>query len=193
MALEPAFQGTVGMLYVAVTGRPGVGKTTLFWKVVKRLQEDGVRVVGFYCPEVREAGVRVGFRIVALDGSVEAWLARRSGCDGPRVGRYNTCREAEQIARLVEERMDESDLIAIDEIGPMELKLPGVRRVIYKVFKAGKPGFFVVHERLSDPYILGKLRSQGTIFHVTVENRNTLVDEVYATVRRVLEGRAKAK
>jgi nucleoside-triphosphatase len=181
-----AYQGCPVLRYIAVTGRPGIGKTTLFWKVVKRLMSEGYRVVGFYCPEVRERGVRVGFRIVLLDGSGEGWLARREGCDGPRVGRYYTCREAEIVASKILERMGEADLIAIDEIGPMELKLPGVRSVIYRVFRAGKPGFFVVHERLSDRLVTLKLREAGQVYTVTLENRNVLVDEVYGKLKSII-------
>jgi nucleoside-triphosphatase len=181
------------MLYIAITGRPGIGKTTLFWKVVKRLQNDGIRIAGFYCPEVREGRVRIGFKIVALDGSAEGWLARREGCDGPRVGRYNTCREAENIARMVEDKIRESELVAIDEIGPMELKLPGVRHVIYEVFRIGKPGLFVVHEKLNDPFILNRLRAQGKIYRVTLENRDALVEEVYRAVKGILSHKEKTR
>ncbi|ABM80747.1 nucleoside-triphosphatase [Hyperthermus butylicus] len=173
--------------YVVVTGRPGVGKTTLFWKVVRKLMDEGVVVKGFYCPEVRgQQGYRIGFKIVLLDGSGEAWLARREGCNGPRVGRYYTCPEAETIASRVLGELGKADLIAIDEIGPMELRLAGVRRTIYRVLDSGKPGLFVVHERLSDPYILARLKPSGVWFHVTIENRDVLPEKVYEAVKQAV-------
>ncbi len=180
-------ESVAGVLYIAVTGRPGVGKTTLFWKVVKRLVAEGVRVTGFYCPEVREAGRRIGFKIVLIDGSAEAWLARVQGCSGPRVGRYNTCQEAEGVAGKVLEQLDTAELVAIDEIGPMELRLAGVRSVIYRIFESGKPGFFVVHERLNDPLILPRLRRHGKVYYVTIENRDWLPEKVYAELRSILK------
>ena len=179
--------------YVVVTGRPGVGKTTLFRRVVERLRSEGYRVGGFVCPEVRAGGRRIGFRIVSLDGSLEAWLARVEGCDGPRVGRYRVCREAERVAReAVERALREADLVAIDEIGPMELRSPGIRSAILEALRSGKPGFFVAHLRLSDPDILPVLRREGVWFTVTLENRDVLPDRVYEAVLAALRSTGAA-
>ena len=177
-----------GHLYVVITGRPGVGKTTLFRRVVSELEKRGVRVGGFACPEVRVGGRRVGFRIVSLDGSLEAWLAKiGEECDGPRVGRYRVCREAETVAReAVERALREADLVAIDEIGPMELRSPGIRAAILEALRSGKPGLFVAHARLSDPEILPVLRSRGKWFTVTVENRDQLPPLVLEAILEAL-------
>ncbi|KAK4302413.1 hypothetical protein Pmani_025493 [Petrolisthes manimaculis] len=61
--------------HVAVTGPPGVGKTTLVEKVVKALQLRGSPCSGFYTREVREAGRRSGFDVLTLTGQC-AVLAR---------------------------------------------------------------------------------------------------------------------
>ncbi len=175
-------------LYVIITGRPGVGKTTLFERVVARLRSRGYRVEGFSCPEVRVGGRRVGFKIRSLDGSLEAWLARIEGCDGPPVGRYRVCRGAERVAEeAVERALREADMVGIDEIGPMELRSPGIRTAIVKALASGKPGIFVAHRRLSDPEILPVLRSKGVWFTVTEANREALVDRVYAAALEALE------
>ena len=176
--------------YVVITGRPGVGKTTLFRRVVEELRARGYRVEGFACPEVREAGRRIGFRIVSLDGSLEAWLARIDGCDGPRVGRYRVCREAERVAQeAVARALREADAIGIDEIGPMELRTPGIRRAILEALNSGKPGIYVAHARLNDPEILPLLKKYGRWFTVTLENRNTLPPLVLQAALEILEAR----
>jgi len=59
---------------LAVTGRPGVGKTTLCMKVYNALKDEMV-VKGFITREVREKGVRVGFKLVDLASGEESWLA----------------------------------------------------------------------------------------------------------------------
>lgn len=163
-----------------------MGKTTLVRRVAERLREEGYRLAGFYCPEVRRGGRRVGFRIMSLDGRHEAWLARVDGCSGPRVGRYNTCREAEEVASRAAEEASQADLVVIDEIGPMELKLPGIRGSILSILRSGKPGLFVVHERLSDREVLPQLQQRGRWFRVTLENRDSLVDEVYRFVKSIV-------
>ncbi len=172
--------------FVVITGRPGVGKTTLVRRVLEKLISNGVAVIGFYCPEVRVGGRRIGFRIESLDGRVSGWLAKISGCDGPAVGRYTTCREAEKVAEEALKDLDRADLVVIDEIGPMELRLPGIRRKILDVIKSDKPGVFVAHYRLRDPEILPVLRTKGYWFEVTLNNRDMIVVDVYGVVRRLL-------
>ena len=49
-----------------LTGRPGVGKTTVIRKVVEAVHQE--RLGGFYTEEVREHGRRRGFRAVTFDG-----------------------------------------------------------------------------------------------------------------------------
>jgi len=172
---------------VIITGRPGVGKTTLVKRVLERLREKRAVFVGFYCPEVRLGGRRVGFRIESIDGKASAWLARIDGCDGPRVGRYTTCSEAERVAEESLRDLEKADLIVIDEIGPMELRLPGIRRSIIRAISSGKPGVFVAHYRLSDPEITPILRSLGYWFEVSPLNRDSLVSEVYSLVLRLIK------
>src|SRR5579885_397610 len=70
---------------LVLTGRPGVGKTTLIRRLADAL---GSRAGGFYTEEIRQGGRRVGFRLVTLDGE-QAVLAHVGWRDRPhRVGRY---------------------------------------------------------------------------------------------------------
>ncbi len=175
--------------YVVVTGRPGVGKTTLVLRVTERLRNEGISVKGFVCPEVRRAGRRVGFLIKSIDGDEEGWLAHITACiGGPRVGKYTVCPEAGIIAQsIVERALKEADIIVIDEIGPMELKHPQIRRSILMALSSGKPGLYVVHRRLNDPQVLPILRKHGKWFIVTEENRDTLAQDVYREVKSIIE------
>src|SRR6266513_6357046 len=69
---------------VLLTGRPGCGKTTLIKHIVKNLSQ---RAAGFYTEEIRDHGVRVGFKIVTLDGD-EAVLAHVDLETPERLGKY---------------------------------------------------------------------------------------------------------
>ena len=53
------------MANILLTGKPGVGKTTLIQKLVKALKRPAR---GFFTVEMREGGRRVGFKLVTLDG-----------------------------------------------------------------------------------------------------------------------------
>ena len=69
-----------------LTGRPGIGKTTVIKAVAKSL---GQQAGGFYTEEIRGPGGRKGFRLVTLDGQ-EAVMAHVNlrGRGRPRVSRY---------------------------------------------------------------------------------------------------------
>ncbi len=48
-----------------LTGRPGTGKTSLIKQAVAVV---GGMAGGFYTEEIRSGGVRLGFRVLTLDG-----------------------------------------------------------------------------------------------------------------------------
>ncbi len=162
---------------VFITGEPGVGKTTLFFKVVEALKENGISVGGFYCPEVREGGTRVGFRIVDLETGKWEWLARVDAKSDIKVGKYYVLHDAEKIVDLIRKKISNYSVIAIDEIGPMELSLPKIKEFIDYSLSSGKHVFAVVHR---------KIRLKGDYnFVVTVENRNVLLDEILKVFQNV--------
>jgi len=102
---------------ILLTGRPGVGKTTVIRRVVEQL--GGWKVCGFYTQELRQSGRRIGFQVVTLDGR-EARLAE-VGLDSPhRVGRYGVDLESFERVALPALTIPQADLIVIDEIGKME-------------------------------------------------------------------------
>ena len=62
-------------LNLLITGRPGVGKTTLVMNVVERLR-GSLRLAGFTTAEVCDpSGQRTGFQILTMEGK-HAELAR---------------------------------------------------------------------------------------------------------------------
>ena len=72
-----------------LTGKPGVGKTTVLMKAVSALKEKGYRVGGIISREVREDKTRVGFEILDLSSGRRGWLARVNKEHGPQVGKYS--------------------------------------------------------------------------------------------------------
>ena len=68
-----------------LTGRPGIGKTTIIKAVIARL---GDRAGGFYTEEILGPGGRKGFRLFTLDGQ-SAVIAHIDFKSRSQVGRYN--------------------------------------------------------------------------------------------------------
>lgn len=125
-----------GKTFVLITGRPGVGKTTLLKQFLSRY--DGP-VGGFYTEEVRESGVRTGFDIVTLDGR-RAPLARVSHRGGYRIGKYGVDVDAlSQVGvAAIREAMQREALVVVDEIGKMELFSHAFRDAILEALHGGK-------------------------------------------------------
>lgn len=163
-----------------VTGPPGVGKSTLVSRVVLKLKSSGVIVGGCTTSEVKERGARVGFRVRDLTTGRTGELASLSSKFGPKVGRYrvNLTDLAAVGAAGVDGAAAASEVIVIDEVGPMELVGPEFRRAVQKAMGSGRPLLAVVHERLEDD-ILSQLRASAEeIFELTTENREEAVDRV---------------
>ena len=105
-------------LNLLITGRPGIGKTTVMERVVARLPAGAA--IGFWTREERARGVRRGFAIHTLDGRT-AILARVGRGRGPTVGRYHVQVEnLEAVGVPALAARPGVRLIVVDEIGRME-------------------------------------------------------------------------
>jgi nucleoside-triphosphatase len=160
-----------------LTGSPGVGKTTVLMRTVEALKGTGYDVGGMSSREVRLDGARVGFEILDLESGRRGWLARVSQKNGPQVGKYHVNLEdldavgVEAILKAVEN----SDVIAIDEVGPMELLSDGFREAVRKAVESDKLVLGVVHWKARDRLIDEvKKREDAEVVIVTYENRNNL-------------------
>jgi nucleoside-triphosphatase len=67
-----------------LTGNPGTGKTTL---IRSALAFFGGKAGGFYTSEIRENNIRLGFKLITVDGA-EAILSHISFHGSSRVGKY---------------------------------------------------------------------------------------------------------
>lgn len=101
-----------------LTGPPGSGKTTLLMRLVRRFVDRSP--AGFYTAEIREGGVRQGFRLVGVNGS-QGVLAHVRFRGGPRVGRYGVDVPGfEAFLDQLDLAGSRAGLVFIDEIGKME-------------------------------------------------------------------------
>ncbi|MEM4481725.1 MAG: nucleoside-triphosphatase, partial [Desulfurococcaceae archaeon] len=77
---------------------------------------------------------------------------------------------------------------AVDEVGPMELKLPSFKPLLLRVLEADKPAIFVVHINMSDSDILSRLKEAKKIV-LTLDNREyytkALLSDLLAALKTV--------
>ena len=157
-----------------ITGSSGIGKTTVLMKTVNILKEKGYCVGGMISREVREGGTRVGFEILDLSTQKRGWLAHVKQKTGPQVGKYRVnLEDLEAIGvQAITEAIKNCDVIAIDEIGPMELFSKKFRDATQRALESPKLIIAVVHWKAQDRLVNdAKNREDAETIIVTPENR----------------------
>jgi nucleoside-triphosphatase len=158
-----------------LTGRPGVGKTTIVRKVVERLRQ---KPDGFYTEEVREGRERRGFRAVTFGGDTR--VIADIGFGPPRVGRYGV--DVEAIDQLVDTtlRRHASKLFVVDEIGKMECMSRRFVEAMHNLLDSGRIVVATVGERGTGFIAAVKRRPDAELWDVTRMARDDMPSRVLA-------------
>ena len=174
------------MKNVLITGKPGVGKSTLVRRLIELARSKGFKVGGLSTPEMRVGGRRVGFKLVDIATGDEGVLAK-IGIRGPMVSKYGV--NLNDLRRVgvgaIKRAMMESDLIIIDEIGKMELFSEEFKQAVVEALNSEKPVVATIGKLLRDPFVKEILsRKDVLLFEITVRNR----DEILYEISRVVLG-----
>jgi nucleoside-triphosphatase len=161
-----------------LTGRPGIGKTTVIKAVAASL---GERAGGFYTEEIRESGGRKGFRLVTLAGqtAVMAHVNLR-GQGRPRVGRYGVDLGAiERVGVAALQRaMRENRIVVMDEIGKMELFCGPFKEAVLRAVSGPYTVMAAVMARPNAWVDSLKAMPDVTLWEVTAGNRDRMAERV---------------
>jgi nucleoside-triphosphatase len=160
------------MTIVAVTGDPGVGKTTAVIRAAQALKERGLKVGGIVSRDLRGGNMRIGFEFIDLTTNDRDVLASING-DGPKVGKYFVnlagCRFA--VERLTN-AIKNSDVVICDELGPMEFKSKEFIDCVRNLLELDKTVIVVVHKRLQH-VLINELKKKTNVFmNIDLENRD---------------------
>lgn len=171
-----------------LTGRPGVGKTTLIRRVAEAL---GGRAGGFFTEELRGPGGRKGFRLVTLDGqeAVMAHVALK-GSGRPQVGRYGV--DVAAIERVgvpaLRRAAAAGQIVVIDEIGKMELFCGPFKDAVLQAI-GGPCTVLATAMAMPNPWVDSlKALPLVTVWEVTVANRERMVGQVLAWLGQITTG-----
>jgi nucleoside-triphosphatase len=168
------------MSTLLLTGPPGSGKTTALRRAAESLGD--WRLAGFYTEEIRERGVRRGFRAVTLDGQARD-LARVDFRSAARVGRYGVDVEVmDWLAAMLSPRA-RVDAWLVDEIGKMECLSPRFVTAMRALLDGPTP--VVATVALRGGGLIGevKRRPDAELRTVTRAIREALPDTIAAWLR----------
>jgi nucleoside-triphosphatase len=161
---------------VLLTGRPGCGKTTLLKRVLDELPQ---RFGGFYTEEIRDHGTRIGFKVVAVEGG-DAVFAHVDFKTAQRVGKYGLDLSALEAVGVnaIREAVRAQRSIAIDEIGPMEIRSMIFREAVNNVLDSELPVLATIFSR-NLPFTDGiKSRPDVVLIEISPNNRDRLVSQL---------------
>ncbi len=165
-------------LRLGMTGKPGIGKSTIIREVIIRLKAEGIAVGGMLTSDIHEGGRRVGFSIEDISTNEKGILAHvQLHQHGPTVGKYTVnLTDLDAIgAHSINNALTQSEpsIIIIDEIGPMELKSRRFIDAVEAAMKSDKHLIVSVHQR-SEHGLVRRIKSTFEILEVTAENRDEL-------------------
>ena len=173
---------------ILLTGHPGVGKTTMLKSIIERCSH--LAVTGFYTEEIREKGIRLGFRAIAMSGS-SCVFAHREFQTRPehRVGKYGVRPEILETLALphLSPYRKAADLVVVDEIAKMELLSMPIKESLVQALDSDCPLLGTISLKGTGFVKQVKEREDVEIFKITWQNRNVLGEQVYRQLLQVLK------
>lgn len=164
---------------IFLTGKPGSGKTTLLEDIIEDLDKD---FCGFTTPEIRENGERTGFHIEDISTGDRGVLASVDIDNGPSVSKYKVNLEGlKMFSEKVSEDMEDSEGVAIDEIGVMELYSDNFEEMLNKGLDSDKLLIATLHRNLVE-----RFQEKGKVIWVTRNSSNDIKEKVLDLIDKSL-------
>ena len=165
---------------IFISGKPGVGKTTLLKKISDILKKRNVKFGGFITLEIREHGKRKGFEIIDITtGKREVFAS--IDFNHSRVGKYGvSVKRFEEVAVPAVERGIKSGLLLIDEIGRMEMKSLWFSEKIREILNSEIHLLATLHRNYVDHF-----KRFGDIYILTFDNRNLILNKIFKKLREL--------
>ena len=175
----------MGNKKILLTGKPGIGKTTVIKKILKKLNGNAV---GFYTEDYRDkkTNKRKGFKIITSDGK-EGVLADVNLDSKYRVGKYGvSIKEFEKLViPILEEALNSKEkIVIIDEIGKMEFFSEKFKELVNKIIENPEIKVIATISQKDFHPLIKKFKNLPyvKVIEVTKENRDVLPEEIISTV-----------
>jgi nucleoside-triphosphatase len=165
---------------ILITGRPGIGKTTLIKKLIDHYQHEAY---WFYTEEIRQNNRRTGFRIRTSENKEEI-LASVDIRRPPYVSKYgvNVVGFEEVVLPLLQSALEKRKTLFIDEIGKMELFSKMFKELIQRVLDSSN--LLVATIGKAEHGFISKVkgRSDVTLYELTLVNRDKIFEKILSNL-----------
>ena len=161
---------------ILITGKPRCGKTTL---IIEILKESDLDAEGFYTSEIREKGIRKGFKVITLDG--EEGILAHINIESPyRVSKYQVnIKDLEEIGvNSILDALQKNKIIIIDEIAKMELFSKKFKKAVIAALDSKNKILGTIMLKPNPFCDEIKKRKDTKIFYLTKANRGNIKKEI---------------
>lgn len=173
---------------IIITGDRQQGKTTFVRKIIDRLRADNLQFTGFLAEGINEDGNRIGFDLLNLQTGAKTLLCRSTGLEGVKFGRFIFSEEGLRAgAEIISSgQVSGSQLVIIDEIGPLELNRQGWWQAVTKLVEsAGIPQLWVVRKNLVKAVISNWKVGDVYVFDIQQDQPADVVVVIHDLVKNV--------
>lgn len=165
-----------------ITGKRGTGKTTVTGNVIERLRTKGFTVAGILQPEYISGGKRAGFYVKDIVNGTRMILCIREASTmhrTPVLFRFNDDAFKFGKSVLSVSNVRYSDLVVIDEIGPLELEGNGWADAITLLrTQWNGPMIWIVREKLIDGIVKKWNVDDYTVFDINYTDAVTIANRI---------------
>ncbi len=162
---------------IGITGLPGAGKTYVLQKVIEMLEEGGLTIGGMINDPIMEGRHKTGCSVRDLVTGDSEVFASTDIESRTVVGKMGVDIEAlEKIGvAAIKRACEECDIVAIDEVGRLEVECPAFIEAVKEALELGKPMIITIHKKSRNPLLQDiRRRDDMRILEVTPTNRNLL-------------------
>ncbi len=151
-----------------LTGPVHSGKTTCLQKTCALLSGRGIGLGGYLSEAVFENGVQAGYDLVSLKNGVKNAFIRKEGEPGwMKTGSFFFIPAGIEMAAKIILQGAKSDVLVVDEAGPLELEGKGVWPALSRAISQGSAELLlVIRTRKLEEFLRIPLLSRAEIFNI---------------------------
>lgn len=166
---------TANKRLVILSGSRGIGKSTVCQKVVEIARSRGLTCGGIITSKATDLDIIIEDIKTGVRSVLASELGRYSG---PHFGKYSFNPQGLQFGVTAIKHSVSDDILFIDELGHLEVRGEGFAEA-FEMLAGDRVNqvVVVIREGLLD-VLLPRFTNRPHIFHVTMENRDTLAEQI---------------